>query len=193
MLVCIASPSGGGKTTVCHKLLERHPDFEFSVSCTTRNPRHHETEGVDYHFLSREEFELRIRNGELAEYEEVHGHLYGTLKSTVDDALSSGRVLLVDIDVKGALRLKSSYDGQCLTIFLQPPDLEVLKDRLRQRNTESEQEYETRLRRIEMERTHGKQFDVEIINDSLEETVQEVEQEIQETRTRLTEDMNYGS
>ncbi len=178
---------------MCRELLERHPEYEFSISCTTRSKRKTEVDGEDYHFLSREEFEERIHQGDLAEYEEVHGHLYGTLKSTVENAIRQGKILLVDIDVKGALTLKRKYAERCLTIFLQPPDLEVLKQRLRQRNTETAGEFETRLRRIAMEREHGKQFDVEIINDRLEETISEVRTVIANKRSELTEEKTDGS
>ncbi len=193
LLVCISSPSGGGKTTVCQALLDRREDYIFSVSCTTRSPRGNEIDGKDYHFLSKAEFKKKIQNGELAEYEQVHGHYYGTLKSTVASALEQGKVLLVDIDVKGAITLKQEYEELCLTVFLAPPDEEVLRDRLRNRGTESDESMATRMQRLEMEMHHQDKFDRSIINRTLDDTVREAEAIIEQKRKELTEDMIHGA
>jgi len=178
---------------VCHALRKRQEDYRFSVSCTTRDPREGEEGGVDYHFLDREEFERRVRNGEFAEFEEVHGHFYGTLKSTIEEAIARGEVLLVDIDVKGALNLKRLYKDRCLTIFLDPPSLDELKDRLRGRDTESQEQVDTRIQRLEMELEYGKHFDLEFINDKLDETVSRVHQAIERKRHDLREEITHGS
>lgn len=193
LLVCVSSPSGGGKTTVCHALREHREDYLFSVSCTTRSPRGNEIEGEDYHFLSPAEFEEKIRNGDLAEYEEVHGHYYGTLRSTVMSALEHGKVLLVDIDVKGAMSLKREYEEMCLTVFLAPPDEMVLRERLRSRGTESDEDMATRMQRLEMEMSYKDKFDRVVINSDLDKTVRTVENFIEQKRKEVTEDMIHGA
>ncbi|MCF7805163.1 MAG: guanylate kinase [Candidatus Marinimicrobia bacterium] len=193
LLVCIASPSGGGKTTVCRKLIERHGDYRFSVSGTTRDPRDGEQDGVDYYFLSEEEFNKKVNNGEFAEYERVHGQMYGTLYAAVQEALDNGEVLLNDIDVKGASTLKSEYGDQCLTIFLQPPSMRTLKERLISRGTETEESFKRRMHRISLEIEYGKQFDVEIVNDQLMTTVDEAEQSIENRRSAIMEEAINGS
>lgn len=188
LLVCFASPSGGGKTTLCHRLLEKHHDYKFSVSSTTRLPRDYETDGKDYHFVTHREFKQQIRDGELAEYEEVHGELYGTTHAAIQSALTEGKVLLVDIDVKGAMTLKDQYQDQCVTIFIQPPSLDVLKQRLIARGTEDEDSVQKRLHRLSLEMEYGKQFDFEVINDTINKTVSEIETIIEQHRTQLMEE-----
>lgn len=191
--MCISSPSGGGKTTVCKALLKRREEYTFSVSCTTRPPREHERDGQDYYFLSRSEFEQKIEAGEFAEFEEVHGHYYGTLKSSVNAALEQGEVLLVDIDVKGANSLKQLYGRRCFTIFLAPPDVKALKERLRNRGTESDESMALRLKRLDMEMSYGEKFDVTVVNKDLHTTVTTAEKIIEQKRKELTEEMIHGA
>ncbi len=191
--MCISSPSGGGKTTICKALLKRRKEYTFSVSCTTRPQREHERDGQEYYFLSRPEFEQKIAAGELAEYEEVHGHYYGTLKSSVKAALEQGAVLLVDIDVKGAMSLKQLYARQCVTIFLVPPDVKALRERLRNRGTESDESMELRLKRLDMEMSYGEKFDETVVNEDLPATVTTVEKIIEQKRKELTEEMIHGT
>ena len=136
LLLPIAAPSGTGKTTVCRKLLDYSDSFVFSVSCTTRPPRPDEKDGVDYHFISKERFKEYVKNDMLVEWEDVFNDYYGTLKSAVEKALESGKILLLDIDVKGALNIKNLYPGKAVSIFLQPPNYEELKRRLHFRGTE---------------------------------------------------------
>lgn len=193
ILACISSPSGGGKTTVCRRLVAQREDYRFSISCTTRPPRGDEKDGVDYYFLSREAFREKIEAGLLAEYQEVHGHSYGTLKATVQDALEEGQVLLADIDVKGALNLKRLYGARCVTIFLKPPSPEVLKQRLRERGTETEERRQARMERLDLEMSYGKKFDREITNNRLDETVGQVEHIIEQKREVITEEFIHGS
>jgi len=193
LLVCLASPSGGGKTTVAHKLLDRNADYEFSVSCTTREKRSNEEDGVDYHFVSLAEFEKKIQNGELAEYEQVHGDYYGTLKSAVENALEEHNVLLVDIDVKGATRLKELYQDRCLTIFINPPSMEELEKRLINRGTETEKSFQIRMERISLEMQYGEQFDRQVVNDNLEQTVEKIESIIESERKVTAEEKIHGN
>jgi guanylate kinase len=170
LLIVISSPSGGGKTTVIHKIREQRSEFDYSVSCTTREPRPDEIDGKDYFFLSETEFVERIGNGEFLEWEWVHGHRYGTLKQTVNQALESGRKLLFDLDVFGALSIKKAFPDSLL-IFLNPPNLETLKNRLKSRAEDSPEEIKKRLNRATMELEIGEEFDRIIINDDLSETV----------------------
>jgi len=170
LLIVISSPSGGGKTTVIHKVREQHPEFGYSVSCTTREPRLGEVDGIDYIFLSETEFAKRIGHGEFLEWEWVHGHRYGTLKHTVNQALDAGQKLLFDLDVFGARSIKKACP-ESLLIFLKPPDLETLKHRLKSRAEDSPDDINTRLNRVSMEMEIGEEFDRVIINDDLSETV----------------------
>ncbi len=173
-LIVVSAPSGGGKTTICHKLSERNPNFRFSVSATTRPRRPGEKDGVDYFFLSREEFERKIRNDEFLEYEEVFGNLYGTLKSYVRQLLREGHSVLLDIDVKGALQIKSKFP-QAVLIFILPPSTEELRKRLLGRKTDDPKEIEKRLKRLPLEYQEGKKFDYQVVNDRLEEAVEQIE------------------
>ena len=171
LLLPIAAPSGTGKTTVCRHLMTRDTRFCFSVSATTRPPRRMEKDGIDYHFLTREQFETYIRSDKLAEYEEVFGNYYGTLQSALDEALGSGRILLLDIDVKGALSIKQRYPEQTVSIFLLPPTKDELLRRLKGRGTDDETSIAIRNARVPDELKVSEQFDYQIVNDKLEHTV----------------------
>ncbi len=175
-LIVISAPSGAGKTTVARHLLQRFPQLRFSVSATTRPKRPGEVDGRDYFFWSREHFEQAIARGELVEYEEIFGHLYGTLRSQVEQALSAGEFLLFDIDVKGALALRRAYPEQTFLIYVAPPSIEELERRLRQRGTESEEQIQRRLERAAMELQFQNHFDVVIPNEQLEQTLARAEQ-----------------
>jgi guanylate kinase len=175
-LIVISAPSGAGKTTVARHLLQRFPQLRFSVSATTRPKRPGEVDGRDYFFWSREQFEQAIARGELVEYEEIFGHLYGTLRSQVEQALGAGEFLLFDIDVKGALALRRAYPEQTFLIYVAPPSIEELERRLRQRGTESEEQIRRRLERAAMELQFQDHFDVVIRNEQLEQTLARAEQ-----------------
>lgn len=179
-LLVLSAPSGGGKTTVAKHVLSKFSNFGFSVSATTRAPRAGETNGKDYYFFSKEEFINKIKNNEFAEHEEIFNNIYGTLKSEIDNALNGGKNLIFDIDVKGALSIKKAYPGEAFLLFLMPPDLEELENRLRNRDSENEVQIETRLARSAMEIAMKNEFDAIIINDDLHETLAKVEQIIQE-------------
>ncbi len=172
-IVALTAPSGAGKTTIAHRLLAALPDLRFSVSATTRPPRPHERNGVDYHFVTPERFAELAAAGALLEYEEVYpGRFYGTLVAEVERALERGSVLL-DVDVKGALNVKKLYGDRALTIFIAPPSIETLESRLRARNTETEATLAARLARARSELGYAGRFDRTVVNDGLEEAVAE--------------------
>ncbi len=183
MILVIAGPSGAGKGTVEDAIMEHFKDIRFSVSVTTRPKRDYEEEGVHYFFISREDFQEKIRGDELVEWEEVfsgNGHLYGTLRSHIDDALTKGKVILLDIDIKGGLNVKQAYPEQCLSIFIQPPSVAELEKRLIHRGTDSPEQIKIRMARMPEEMELGKQFDHQIVNDDLQRAVQEVIRIIEE-------------
>jgi guanylate kinase len=171
-LLVVSAPSGAGKTTIARALLECFPGMTFSVSATTRKRRAGETEGKDYFFLSREDFQKRVASGEFVEWEEIYGDLYGTLRAEVDRARGEGRHLLFDVDVKGGLSIKRAYPD-ALLIFIRPPSVGVLIERLRNRKTEDEATLARRMERVPLEMAMGDQFDHTIVNDVLERAVAE--------------------
>ncbi|MBX7043325.1 MAG: guanylate kinase [Ignavibacteria bacterium] len=176
MLYVIAAPSGAGKTTIVKELLKKNKDLVFSVSATTRPRRTGETEGVDYFYLSKEEFKDRIDTGQLVEYELLfNGDYYGTLRTFVEDNVAKGNDLIFDIDVKGALSLKRIYGDNAFLIFIMPPDLESLKVRLKGRGTESEDQINERIRRAELEMNNAGKFDMIVVNDDLQKAVSEIQ------------------
>lgn len=169
----LSSPSGGGKTTIAHLLLDRRNDVGYSVSCTTRAPRSGEREGVDYYFLSRDEFLAKRAAGEFAESAEVHGNLYGTLKSEISRVLGSGRHVIMDIDVQGARQLRTAFP-KTVTVFVLPPSGEVLLNRLRARKTESPQQLAARLDSALQELRAVEEYEYVVVNDDLDQAVQRV-------------------
>ena len=172
-MVVISGPSGTGKTTVCHRLLE-DPDVTLSVSATTRSRRSGEEDGVHYHFLDRDRFLARVGRGDFAEYAEYNGHLYGTPRGPLEEALAKGRTVLLDIDVQGAAQLRKLYP-QAVYIFLDAPDRAAAQARLERRNTETPEERCRRINAAERERAVGRDhFDYHVINDDLDETVDQI-------------------
>ncbi len=175
-MILLTAPSGSGKTTIAKHLLSRYPMLGFSVSATTREARKHEKDGQDYYFLSAEEFNEKIADRKFAEWEEVYeGQYYGTLKSEVERLWKNGKHIVFDIDVKGAKNLKEQYGDQCLAIFVRPPSLAVLIERLRNRKTESEDSFRKRIARVKKELTYETCFDVVVVNDLLEVALIEAE------------------
>jgi guanylate kinase len=174
-LIVVSAPSGSGKTTIVRAILAKYPSMLFSVSATTRPKRDMETDGTDYFFLERKEFERRIQADELVEWEEIYGNLYGTLKSEVEKVLSSGKSMLFDIDVKGGLSIKRKYPDDSLLIFIRPPSIEVLEARLRNRKTEDEETFRRRMARVTMEMGMASQFHHQVVNDNLQTAIDEVD------------------
>jgi guanylate kinase len=174
-LVALSAPSGCGKTTIAHAIMERHPEILFSVSATSRTQRANEVNGVDYFFLAKEEFEKKIRNHELIEWELIYGNYYGTLKGEVDRALESGHSMLFDIDVNGALSIKKQYPADSVLIFIEPPNMEELIQRLKNRKTEGAESLQKRIERVPMEMERRALFDERIVNDDLEKAIADVD------------------
>ena len=172
--IILSAPSGGGKTTIAHELLRRRSDVGYSISCTTRLPRSGESPGTDYHFLSREEFLRRRAAGEFAESAEVHGNLYGTLRSEIARVLSCGQHVVMDIDVQGARQMREAFP-KVVTVFVLPPSGEVLLDRLRARKTESPEQLVARLHSALQELRAVDEYEYVVVNDDLEHAVQRVE------------------
>lgn len=167
-VIILAAPSGAGKTTITKYLLERFSRLAFSVSATTRAPRGAEQDGVEYHFLSLAKFEGLIEQNEFLEYEQVYeGVYYGTLKSEIDRIWALGKVPVLDIDVKGAIRVQQQLGEKSLSIFIMPPSIEALKTRLLKRQTETEQSIQTRIDKAEYEISFSNQFNAIIKNEVL--------------------------
>ncbi len=172
LLVILSSPSGGGKSTVIKRLLKHNEiDFIYSVSCTTRKPRQGEVDGKDYFFLSEEEFQKKIEQNEFLEWEQVHHYYYGTSRVLVEQWLSWGNVVLLDIDVNGALTIQQKFNNRAISIFLEPPSVNELINRLKKRKTESREEIAKRLERVPLELEKKKYFDFIIKNNNLDNTV----------------------
>lgn len=173
-LIIISAPSGTGKSTICREIQHRRSDWEFSVSCTTRPKRTYEKDGFDYLFLTEEEFQKKIENEELFEYEEVHGYLYGTPNNSIENAITDGEMLLLEVDVKGGLTFKNSFKENTLTIFIKPPNKEELVKRLRHRGSDSDDRIEKRLERMDLELSYEDRYDYTVINNTLNETVNQI-------------------
>jgi guanylate kinase len=172
-LVVLTAPSGAGKTTIARRLMEALPELRFSVSATTREPRAGECHGVDYFFLSQEEFRQRVQEDAFVEWEEVYpGTFYGTLRGEIERIAREGAALL-DIDVKGALSVQRRYGAHALTVFVRPPSLAVLAERLRARGSETEASLTARLERARLEIGYASEFDVVVVNDDLEAALAE--------------------
>ncbi len=173
-LIIFSAPSGAGKTTLVKYIMSAMDDLAFSVSAASRKKRPGETDGKDYYFMTVDEFKQKIRNGEFIEWEEVYkDHFYGTLRSEVERIRNSGKHVVFDVDVKGGLNIKKIYGDDALAIFIKPPSIETLKQRLIQRGTDDRKEIETRIAKAERELSYAGQFDVIIVNDDLEKAKRE--------------------
>lgn len=170
-LLIFSAPSGSGKSTIVNFLMQEHPELNmhFSISCTTRAPRGTEKNGVEYFFLTPEEFKAKIAEGAFVEYEEVYtDRFYGTLKSQVENQINNGENVVFDVDVKGGCNLKKIFGSEALSVFVQPPSVEELRRRLVGRATDAPEVIEQRLAKAEEELTYAPKFDVIIVNDDLE-------------------------
>ena len=175
-LIIFSAPSGTGKSTIINWLMAEHKELRlaFSISCTSRQPRGTEKNGVEYFFLSPEEFRLRIANGEFLEYEEVYANrFYGTLKSQVERQASEGQNVVFDVDVKGGCNIKQHYGDRALSVFIQPPSVEELRRRLEARGTDAPEVIDQRIARAEYELGFASQFDRIVVNDNLDKAKSE--------------------
>ncbi len=173
-LVIFSAPSGSGKTTIVRELLKLFPEFEFSISATSRKPRGQEQHGVDYYFLSNEEFRQRVERDEFVEWEEVYvGTCYGTLKSEMERIWSKGNVIIFDVDVMGGINLKRLFGEDACSMFIMPPSVEELERRLRGRGTDSEEVIQKRIAKAEFELSKSPEFDYTVVNDDLQVAVDE--------------------
>ncbi|EHF01879.1 MULTISPECIES: guanylate kinase [Olsenella] len=166
-LFVISGPSGAGKGTLLSQVLRQRPDLGLTVSATTRNPRPGEVDGVSYHFLGEDEFSRLVAEGAFLEWANVHGHRYGTLRSEVDDRLARGSSVVLEIDPQGAFNVRRIYPDAVL-VFIEPPSMELLEQRLRARGTEDEASIGLRLSNARLEMTRAHEYDARVVNDELE-------------------------
>ncbi|UBB88566.1 guanylate kinase [Candidatus Kaistella beijingensis] len=180
-VIIFSAPSGSGKTTLVKHCLEHFPELEFSISCTTRNPRGTEKDGVDYHFISPEKFRQKIWEEAFVEFEEVYeDKYYGTLKSEVERIWNDGKTVIFDVDVKGGIALKKYFGEQALSIFIMPPSIQELERRLIARATEDAETIQTRVEKAEQEMTFQNEFDKILVNTDLETAKAEIEKLVSE-------------
>jgi len=175
-IIIITAPSGAGKTSITHYLLNKHPELAFSISAATRQPRAHEKDGSDYYFISLDDFREKIRENAFAEWEMVYeGKYYGTLKAELQRIWDNDQVPLLDIDVKGAIHVQQQYPGTALSIFIEPPSVEELKKRLESRGTETPESLQDRVNKASYEISFKHHFDHCIVNDNLQEACEKTE------------------
>lgn len=175
-VVIFSAPSGSGKSTIVNHILKLHPELEFSISAASRAPRGTEKDGVEYHFMTADEFRTKIAAGEFVEYEEVYaGSYYGTLKSEVERIWNKGNAIIFDVDVKGGVSLKKYFGDRALSIFIQAPSVEALRERLVGRGTDSAEAIERRVSKAAEEMTYAGQFDRILVNDNLEKAYSDAE------------------
>lgn len=179
-IIVVSAPSGTGKSTIINAILKKNDiDMRFSVSATNRDPRPGEVDGVNYNFLTTDQFRSLIDQDGFVEWEEVYeGRYYGTLKSEISSAIHEGRNIILDIDVKGALNVKRLYGDKALTLFIMPPSVETLRQRLENRGTETPESLAQRLQKAEFEIGFAERFDTVVINDNLSKAVEETEAQI---------------
>ena len=173
-LIIFSAPSGAGKTTIVNRMLAKDLGLEFSISATSRKPRGKEQHGREYYFLTEEEFRNKIATDEFIEYEEVYpGCFYGTLRSEIERISAQGKNILFDIDVKGGINIKNQFRNQALSLFIAPPSIETLRERLILRSTDSPEMIEKRVEKAQYEMSFAPQFDMIIVNDKLDKAVEQ--------------------
>ena len=194
LLIVVSAPSGAGKTTLCDRLREARPETIYSVSCTTRAPRGDEVDGRNYHFLSSVDFERRVAAGEFLEHAVVHGHLYGTLRQTVVDSLTAGRDVLMDIDVQGAAAIRrAAWEGEGILkqsyvdVFIAPPSIEVLSERLHRRSEDAPDVIARRLKNAVAEMARWREYRYLVINDDLKRAYTELSAIVTAEHCRITD------
>ena len=188
LIIVISSPSGAGKSSICRQLLNDDPQLNISISDTTRSPRDNETNGTDYNFIEKSEFERRIKNNEYIEYANVFGNYYGSLHKDVQKSLDNGFDVLFDIDWQGSLQLKASNKPNLLTIFITPPSKEIIYERLKSRAEKSgdnEQAIQYRMKMYETEMSHQNEYEYIVENDKFEECILKIKKIILEAREKL--------
>jgi guanylate kinase len=174
-VIIVSAPSGAGKTSIVRHLLEQVPDLKFSISATTRPKRDYEIDGKDYYFLTPEQFKERLANDEFLEWQEVYAdQFYGSLKSEVERIWSNGQAVIFDVDVLGGLNIKKFYGDEALSVFIEPPTMEELENRLKNRGTETDASLKKRLAKAEYELSFARQFDRIVLNDDLKTAQQEM-------------------
>ena len=178
-LIIISAPSGSGKSTIINSIMTNHPELHlaFSISCTTRPPRGNEQDGIEYHFITPDQFRHHIDNGDFIEYEEVYkDRYYGTLKSQIEKQSQAGQTVVFDVDVNGGIRLKEHFKQQALSIFIQPPSIDTLRQRLEKRGTDTPEVIDDRIARAQYELSQAHKFDKIIVNDDLQTAQEETYQ-----------------
>lgn len=174
-LIIVSAPSGSGKTTLVKHLLFMFPTLSFSISATSRKMRAGETDGVDYYFITEEEFRKKIDEGDMLEWQEVYpGSFYGSLKSEVERMLEQGHDVIFDVDVVGGLNIKKEFGDRALALFIQPPSIELIEERLNCRNTDSPETIKKRVEKAALELSYANKFDHVIINDNLDKAKEEI-------------------
>lgn len=180
-VIIFSAPSGAGKSTIVSHLVKKYPFLEFSISATSRAPRGNERDGIEYYFFSTEQFEQLINRGAFIEYEEVYtGSYYGTLRSEMERIWDKGNVILFDIDVKGGINIKRLLGSNALSVFVKPPSIDELKNRLVKRATDTTEAIERRISKAQEELSYQEQFDYILVNDDLESSLAEAEKLIEE-------------
>lgn len=175
-ILILSAPSGAGKTTLAGKVLSSFPEFEFSVSATTRPPREYEKQGVHYHFLKQAEFEKLISEGGFLEWEEVYpGRYYGTLRSEIGRILDKDHFPVLDIDVEGGVHIKNDFGDRAVSVFVNPPSLEALEERLRKRQADSEEDIQQRIKKAAHEMSYAPYYDHIVVNDDLDRAAEDLE------------------
>ena len=184
--ITISAPSGSGKTTLCKALQLVEPEIEWSISYTTREKRSIEENGVDYFFISEEEFEDLIIQGHFVEWQNVHGFYYGTSVSNLENAIKNDKIMLIEMDVKGSMSIKKLFPDQTFSIFIMPPSISQLRERLRSRGTDSEKRINIRLKRFEEEMEFREKFDFVMINEDLDLAKIELQKTINKLKQGVT-------